>query len=445
MRNFLFIFPLLMGMTLLSQETNWGSQKSKCGERGWCVQESGVMQSLRDVSFVDTLNGWTVGYHGTILHTSDGGNNWEVQYCADTIELSTIGFRNNTEGWAGGDKGEPWYTEAVLLYTTDAGSTWIEEKGNKTLIQNWIADISIPDSTGGFYLERYRYSMFPNAEAAICNIFTGLCEMSWCATIGSYGYKMHFIDSLHAWYLTNLNWRGTGLSSLCYLFSTTAGPESLKLIDSFSVYIEDLDFVDSLQGWMVGDTGTILHTEDAGATWVSQISGVTNAFYGIDFVDSSNGWVVGSGGVILRTRDGGEHWTIESSPVSSTLYQVCFVDTSHGWAVGSGGTILCYSSLIGLQETETESKPSLKNYPNPFAHITIIKYSIPRSEEVSLKIYDISGRLVRNLVNREEKVGLHVVRWNRGDNQGHNVASGVYFAKLTAGEDTASRKLVIVR
>ena len=86
-----------------------------------------------------------------------------------------------------------------------------------------------------------------------------------------------------------------------------------------------------------------------------------------------------------------------------------------------------------------------QNYPNPFTSSTVIRYSCSCLSRVSLKIYDITGRLVRTLVDGKQRAGRYTVRWDGKDNKGRNVASGVYFVRLTAGEDTASRKLVILR
>lgn len=90
----------------------------------------------------------------------------------------------------------------------------------------------------------------------------------------------------------------------------------------------------------------------------------------------------------------------------------------------------------------------LPNVPNPFARSTLIRFSIPSSAEVDLKIYDVRGRLVRTLVGPGTGLldpGIHSVEWKGRDDRGRQVASGVYFYKLEAGGRTASRKLILLR
>jgi hypothetical protein len=82
-----------------------------------------------------------------------------------------------------------------------------------------------------------------------------------------------------------------------------------------------------------------------------------------------------------------------------------------------------------------------QNYPNPFNPTTTIKYAVPQPVKVSIKIYDILGRLVKTLVNDEFKdVGFYEVKFD-----GSNYASGVYFYRIEAGKFVQSKKMVIVK
>ncbi|MFC1551921.1 SBBP repeat-containing protein [Candidatus Latescibacterota bacterium] len=91
---------------------------------------------------------------------------------------------------------------------------------------------------------------------------------------------------------------------------------------------------------------------------------------------------------------------------------------------------------------------SLKqNSPNPFNPITTIEYTIPsgKSENVSLKVYDIRGTLVRTLVDNISSSGVHFVNWDGTDDYGNKVSSGSYIYRLKAGEFTKSNKMLFVR
>jgi len=69
--------------------------------------------------------------------------------------------------------------------------------------------------------------------------------------------------------------------------------------------LHDVFFPFSNIGWAVGDYGTILYSDNGGASWVLQNSGTKNPLYSVYFTDAYNGWVVGLYGTILHTTDGG--------------------------------------------------------------------------------------------------------------------------------------------
>jgi hypothetical protein len=86
-----------------------------------------------------------------------------------------------------------------------------------------------------------------------------------------------------------------------------------------------------------------------------------------------------------------------------------------------------------------------QSYPNPMVGGAMIKYALPRDVAVSLKVYNISGQLVKTLVSGTEKAGYKQVSWEGRSEQGHRVSAGVYFYRMQAGEFTATKKLVVVR
>ncbi len=89
-----------------------------------------------------------------------------------------------------------------------------------------------------------------------------------------------------------------------------------------------------------------------------------------------------------------------------------------------------------------------QNYPNPFNPSTMITYAIPAGGagvRVSIIIYDVAGRMVRDLVDRIESPGFKKVRWDGLDDSGGLVESGVYFYRIKAGDFTESKKMIMVR
>ncbi len=104
--------------------------------------------------------------------------------------------------------------------------------------------------------------------------------------------------------------------------------------------------------------------------------------------------------------------------------------------------------VIGIQNISTEVPERYElrqNYPNPFNPSTMIEFAIPRSENVSIKIYDITGREVYNLLNMDMKSGTYKVDWLGINNIGDDVSSGVYFYRIIAGDYVQAKKMILVR
>jgi hypothetical protein len=86
-----------------------------------------------------------------------------------------------------------------------------------------------------------------------------------------------------------------------------------------------------------------------------------------------------------------------------------------------------------------------QNYPNPFNPSTRIPYTLERPAQVTLTIYDVSGRRVRTLVDRVDGAGRHEREWDGRDDTGNEVASGVYFIRLTVAERAFTTRAVLLR
>jgi len=83
----------------------------------------------------------------------------------------------------------------------------------------------------------------------------------------------------------------------------------------------------------------------------------------------------------------------------------------------------------------------LQNYPNPFNPTTEIIYNLPQNTFVTLRIYDVTGKLVLTLINDEYMMkGYHEIKFD-----GNNHASGIYFYIIEAGDYTGSKKMVLLK
>ena len=86
-----------------------------------------------------------------------------------------------------------------------------------------------------------------------------------------------------------------------------------------------------------------------------------------------------------------------------------------------------------------------QNYPNPFNPETAIRYTLPEEADVRLMIYNTMGQTVRTLVDASRPAGYHQAAWNGRDDEGHLVSGGVYFYRMTAGEFSETRRMILLR
>lgn len=84
-------------------------------------------------------------------------------------------------------------------------------------------------------------------------------------------------------------------------------------------------------------------------------------------------------------------------------------------------------------------------YPNPFNPTATIRYGVDKAGSVEIKIYNHRGQLLRNLVNSEKSQGWHQVIWDGKNEQGHNVASGIYFARMNMNGKSYLHKMVMMK
>jgi flagellar hook assembly protein FlgD len=109
-------------------------------------------------------------------------------------------------------------------------------------------------------------------------------------------------------------------------------------------------------------------------------------------------------------------------------------------------------TVLGGGGPQTGADPNIpkvfalsQNNPNPFTKTTVIRYQLPRTEHATLKVYDVTGRLVRTLVNGKMKPGYYTLDWDGKDNKKRSVASGIYFLRFEAAEFSSRKKMTLLR
>lgn len=95
--------------------------------------------------------------------------------------------------------------------------------------------------------------------------------------------------------------------------------------------------------------------------------------------------------------------------------------------------------------TVSASEPALDNFPNPFTNTTTIRFSIPSSSGVIMKVYDMVGKEVATLVDENMSEGIHSITWDAKSQSGARLDDGIYFIKLIAGNSLVSKKMMLIK
>ena len=127
-----------------------------------------------------------------------------------------------------------------------------------------------------------------------------------------------------------------------------------------------------------------------------------------------------------------EHLTLESR---------AWVSTVEEYDPGPAAT-----AVLETRQSTTPTDVALdQNYPNPFNSGTVIRFSLPQSQEVALTVYNLAGQQVATLVEGMRAAGTYAVRWNGRDYQERELASGLYLYRLQAGDRVETHKLLLLR
>jgi len=125
-----------------------------------------------------------------------------------------------------------------------------------------------------------------------------------------------------------------------------------------------------------------------------------------------------------------------------TSYHLWYVGVSSGLGLKIGYATVPLGSITGIADEGIvpEKYELSQNYPNPFNPVTVIRYSIPKAEEVSLVVYNLIGKEVAHLIDERKPAGSYTVKWDAS-----NMASGIYFYRLQAGDFVQTKKMLLLK
>jgi hypothetical protein len=188
------------------------------------------------------------------------------------------------------------------------------------------------------------------------------------------------------------------------------------------------------------------HTMAPASVWrwydIEATGGGTTFDLTLSYKDSEKSW--DSEDDLYLWRWTGSVWEGPKAPSSA--------DTTENWLTVPDQTVFSDWVITDPGGPTAVGKPKhtfryelAANFPNPFNPLTTIAYSLGKTSRVRLTIYDVRGRVVNVLVDREQPVGQYRTSWDGRDSFGSQAASGVYFLKLSAGDFSKVRKMVLIR
>ncbi|MCY7362165.1 MAG: T9SS type A sorting domain-containing protein [Ignavibacteria bacterium] len=326
---------------------------------------------------------YCVGFYECILKTTNGGDNWQILRSSAEQSPSYEGlfFINRDTGWLSKNH--------YILRTTNGGITF----DSATVKPSYIFDI---------YFRNYNDGLF-------------------CGE-GAFMFKTS--DAGQSWTQIEIVPEGQGLPDFV-----------------------NLTFVNQNTGFTQGSQNNCLYkTTNFGLNWdsITIVLGIDDS-YCISFANLNTGWCAGTYGNMFKTTDGGFNWRqVDLSMFNEGfINSLSFYNDSIGWAVGAATKILYTgnggkTNILSNNNNISNSFYLNQNYPNPFNSQTLIKYEIRKKEFVILEIYDVTGKKIVNLINQILTVGKYTSTW-----KSDNYPSGVYFYKLSIGDFSETKKMIL--
>ena len=339
-------------------------------------QQSGTKDSeknLRAVYFSDAWNGWAAGDGGTLLHTIDGGKEWNSLRggVGKNYDAQRIFFMNENRGWMLGEMREKSSSEAtsVLLATEDGGQIW-----QHIALPN-VTSFFFVNEKNGFAVGRKSTLLKSNDGGLQWKTVENLTPLISAGSESdslSFGFSdVYFMNPEIGWAIGNYNGRNTSIVG-ALLMTTDSGENWQRIPLSFQNKnkntgmvkgaLRSVRFNDVNNGIVTGEIEEgnenyfiTLKTRDGGETW-EQIRVPAVGSHHSQFVDAARGWTAATtvressaeariyDTILLRTENGGKSWETDFVARGKQVRSMFFISPNRGWAVGDQGMILRYES-----------------------------------------------------------------------------------------------------
>ncbi|MGE0824894.1 MAG: YCF48-related protein [Candidatus Binatia bacterium] len=337
----LWIFSLALTIVCTSPHRSQAEEKS--------IARPAV--NLHGTFFLTPQEGWAVGQLGKIFHTTDSGKSWQEQNSKTNLLLTAVDFTDQNHGWAVGERGS-------ILYTADGGKSWSAQKSGVTYP---LFDVDFIDQQNGWAVGHWGTILFTTdggqqwQEQPLSTVLKDRGQIEPAVL-------QDIIDPTTGEVMAK---KGQLLSRDQVSEILDKGITDARIRED--VILNAVTFFDATHGWIAGEQGRVLRTEDGGQTWESVyvprppkqegaqgsdeeimsdeeleafgILAPLPSLYGIYFISPQQGWAVGQEGAIVRTLDGGRQWEFQPSGVQEALYDIGVIDDI-GWIVGDKGTVL---------------------------------------------------------------------------------------------------------